>query len=244
MASLELRRKQAWIENFGVRPIANSEWMAAMMRRSPMFENIDSIPIIPPIVEDVFQPTRSRVKAKKSIGVTDDHFVVGLSASSLTDPGKGIVEFFEGLPVGAAWLERVLFVLIGDGTVRVPSGVSAHFTGRIEDSSKLSMLYGVCDLVVSASFMETFGMAVLEAQACGTPVLAFRNGGISEAVYSSEPCGLLPDRNFSALYAAIEARVNRGPETEAVRLELAGWVASRHGPESIVERQIEIYEQK
>jgi hypothetical protein len=47
-----LAKAKFWRE-FDVRPIANSEWMAAMMRRSPLFEGME-IPVVPPIVDDIF----------------------------------------------------------------------------------------------------------------------------------------------------------------------------------------------
>jgi hypothetical protein len=47
-----LAKAKFWRE-FDVRPVANSEWMAAMMRRSPLFEGME-IPVVPPIVDEVF----------------------------------------------------------------------------------------------------------------------------------------------------------------------------------------------
>ncbi len=50
-----MAKAKFWRE-FDVRPIANSEWMAAMMRRSPLFEGME-IPVVPPIVDDIFFST-------------------------------------------------------------------------------------------------------------------------------------------------------------------------------------------
>ena len=46
--------------------------------------------------------------------------------------------------------------------------------------------------------METFGMALAEAQACGTPVVAFDVGGVSDAV--SDECAeyLVPNGDFES----------------------------------------------
>ena len=44
------------------------------------------------------------------------------------------------------------------------------------------MLFSAADVFVSASLMETYGLMLVEAMSCGIPVVAFRTGGVSEAV--------------------------------------------------------------
>jgi glycosyltransferase involved in cell wall biosynthesis len=241
LAKHELRSKRRFIEYFGVTAIANSEWMAEMMRRSPIFAQLETIPVVPPIVDEVFTVLRDQNQSREALALDDDRFVVGLSASSLTDPGKGIGEFFQKLPTGAKWLNAVTFLLIGDGKVAIPPGIDARFTGRVSSSERLAELYGACDCFVSSSFMETFGMAIMEAQACGTPVVAFEAGGTPEAVFPKEPCRLIPNRNFHALHEALEACVARGRVDSPTRAELSRWVNARHGAAEIARRQIEIY---
>ncbi|GAA1343205.1 D-inositol-3-phosphate glycosyltransferase [Arthrobacter roseus] len=57
------------------------------------------------------------------------------------------------------------------------------------------------DVVVMPSFSESFGLVALEAQACGTPVLAANVGGLPQAV-SHGRTGLLVDGHDPALWAA------------------------------------------
>ena len=231
------------MSDYKIQPIANSLWMAKMMRKSPVFEEVARIPVLPPIVDSQFTIRLGRELVRKALGCPENHFLIGLSASSLTDPGKGISEFFDELPSEAHWLDQVSFLLIGDGTVEIPKGVSAHFTGRITDAERLAELYGACDLFVSPSFMESFGMAILEAQACGTPTLAFSAGGTPEAIYPSAPCQLVENRNFAALYEAIENAVCVGPVDGSVRERLSSWVRGRHSANFIAKKQIAIYEE-
>jgi glycosyltransferase involved in cell wall biosynthesis len=57
-----------------------------------------------------------------------------------------------------------------------------HFLGRLEQSD-LAALYRSCALLVATSFVnETFGMALCEAMACGTAVVASDFGGFREVV--------------------------------------------------------------
>lgn len=56
------------------------------------------------------------------------------------------------------------------------------FLGKVEQE-ELAALYRSCAMLVATSFVnETFGMALCEAMACGTPVVASRFGGFREVV--------------------------------------------------------------
>ncbi|MFN2255840.1 MAG: glycosyltransferase family 4 protein, partial [Candidatus Promineifilaceae bacterium] len=55
-----------------------------------------------------------------------------------------------------------------------------HFTGYVADQ-ELPLWYNAADALVFPSIYEGFGMPVLEAMACGTPVIAARTSSIPEA---------------------------------------------------------------
>ncbi|NUL45083.1 glycosyltransferase [Cellulosimicrobium funkei] len=53
-------------------------------------------------------------------------------------------------------------------------------------AQELAEIYRAADVVVVPSYSESFGLVALEAQACGTPVLAHRVGGLAYAVADGE----------------------------------------------------------
>ncbi|MGZ4660830.1 MAG: D-inositol-3-phosphate glycosyltransferase [Arthrobacter sp.] len=70
---------------------------------------------------------------------------------------------------------------------------------------ELAGWYRSADVVVMPSYSESFGLVALEAQACGTPVIATRVGGLSRAIFHGRT-GLLVDGHKAGDWAdALEA---------------------------------------
>ncbi|MGA9775110.1 MAG: glycosyltransferase [Candidatus Dormiibacterota bacterium] len=75
-----------------------------------------------------------------------------------------------------------------------------------QPQERLALLYCLADLVVVPSHTESFGLVALEAQACGTPVVASAVGGLREVVADGRT-GHLVDGRDPQQYAAAMARV-------------------------------------
>jgi glycosyltransferase involved in cell wall biosynthesis len=113
--------------------------------------------------------------ARFSPGPVGDHYVV---VSELM-PHKQI-----DLAVAAFTELRLPLIVVGDGPdarrLRRSAGPTIHFTGRLPDASVAEILQGARALVVTA--VEEFGIAAVESQAAGRPVIARRGGGALETI--------------------------------------------------------------
>jgi D-inositol-3-phosphate glycosyltransferase len=67
----------------------------------------------------------------------------------------------------------------------------------------LARYYAAADVFVMPSHYESFGMVVLEAMACGTPVVASRVGGLTSTVVSGQTGFLVPQGDGPAFARAI-----------------------------------------
>ncbi len=76
------------------------------------------------------------------------------------------------------------------------------FIGEIGDAEKSDLLSGAIALLVPISWPEPFGLVMIEAAACGTPVIAFDAGSVSEIVEDGVTGFIVSDEN-SAI-AALE----------------------------------------
>ena len=125
-------------------------------------------------------------------------------------------------------------VLVGDGAARAeiealmaPFGSRIRFAGAVSQEELLA-LYASADLYVWPAINEAYGMAFLEAQASGVPVVAGRTGGVP-AVVADGVAGVLTPIGDAAAFAAAVGRLLDDP-TERARLaaNTAGRIAARH----------------
>lgn len=121
-----------------------------------------------------------------------------------------------------AWLQRLVTKLGLVERVRF-AGVLAH--------QDLPGLYSAADALVLASSREGWPNVLLEALACGTPVIASRNWGTPEIVSAPEAGLLLDERTPEAIAEAVRRLARSSPERARTRHFAEGfsWDATTDG---------------
>lgn len=120
-------------------------------------------------------------------------------------------------------------VLIGDGKLveelkERAAGLPVAFLGFIDDRERLARALASSDIYVSAMAAETFGVSVIEAQACGLPIIGVAGGEMPMRVPAG--VGLLgPVADADAMAANVEA------------LWGADWQAAGRAARALVERR-------
>src|SRR5262245_32484632 len=88
-----------------------------------------------------------------------------------------------GLPLKiAAKVDRVDEAYFRAEIEPLLKGPGIEFIGEIDDRRKTRFLGEARALLFPIDWPEPFGLAMIEAMACGTPVLAFRNGAVAEVI--------------------------------------------------------------
>ncbi|MEW5733779.1 MAG: glycosyltransferase family 4 protein [Thermodesulfobacteriota bacterium] len=104
----------------------------------------------------------------------------------------------------------LLLVIAGEGDAGADLAALARsglpgrhvFLGRVPRRD-MFQIYSAADVFAFPGIRESLGMVFLEAQSCGLPVVAFRNGGIPEVVDRGKTGLLTPLGDLSAFYRAI-----------------------------------------
>jgi glycosyltransferase involved in cell wall biosynthesis len=96
--------------------------------------------------------------------------------------------------------------IVGDGPdsarLRRLAGPTVSFAGRVSDDRVVELLASCRALVVTAT--EEFGIAAVEAQASGRPVIALADGGVCETVEGGRTGAFFARSDPAALAAAVE----------------------------------------
>ncbi len=123
-------------------------------------------------------------------------------------PRKGLNYLVEAARTVLEELPRTSFVIVGKGPLRKQLDAtleklnlcgSFRFLDEVDDAT-LPTMYNCADVFVMPSIQEGQGIALLEAQASGKPVVAFNVTGVAEAV-SNGKSGFLVERGDSEILA-------------------------------------------
>jgi len=143
--------------------------------------------VYPPVAVDRFSP--------RPVG---EHYV----ALSELMPHKRV-----DVAVAAFNRLRLPLVVIGDGPdarrLQRMAGPTVRFAGRVRDEQVPELLGSARALVVPAA--EEFGIAAVEAQAAGRPVIGLRAGGLLETVLEGRTGTLFEGEDADALAEAVRA---------------------------------------
>lgn len=179
LASAMLERMRVWdlANTAGVTAFATlSKYIAERIQRA---YGRSSTVIYPPVDTEYFTPD-SAVK-REEFYVTASRFVPYKRIDMIASAFRQVAD-------------RKL-VIIGDGPdeakVRAAAAPNVELLGRLSQSDVRDYLRRAKAFVFAAE--EDFGIAPVEAQACGTPVIAFGRGGVTETVCgleSSAPTGV------------------------------------------------------
>jgi len=153
-------------------------------------------------------------------------------------PDKGTVEAIDaaercGIPLVIAGIvqdQRYFEELVAP---RLDGG-RVSFVGPVGPAERLELLGGADALLHLIRFDEPFGYSVVEAMACGTPVVAFRRGSMSELI-ADGTTGFLVDDVDGAVAAV-------GRASALDRSAIRARAVARFGRERMVDAYMDAYE--
>ena len=118
-------------------------------------------------------------------------------------------------------------------------GDQVIYVGSADPTRRDELLGGALALLHPIAFDEPFGLSVVEAMACGTPVIAFERGSMREVIADGETGFLV--RTVGEAVAAVGADGSEGPLAEIDRRACRAHVERHFGVETMVDGYLDVY---
>lgn len=183
------------------------------------------ITVVYPGVEARFQPLydpTATARVRQRYGLGDAPFVLGVGTLEPRKNWPGLIRAWNHLREssdlahrlvlagGRGWLFEEIFAAAAASQHRA----DIVFTGFVDDAD-LPALYAAADVFAFPSRYEGFGIPVLEAMACGVPVVCSDNSSLPEA--AADAALLVPADDDDALTNALQRLIEDMPLRETLR---------------------------
>ncbi|MDB5116860.1 MAG: glycosyl transferase group 1 [Mucilaginibacter sp.] len=163
-----------------------SKWLAGVAKQSSLIKDLRIEAIPNPIDVAVFSP-QDKTAARNKRGIDPTAKIILFGAANINDKRKGLTYLVDALNIlkndypQTVYIEVVIFGKNKHFDVsQLPFPV--HELNLITSQQELAEIYSLADVFVTTALEDNLPNTVMEALACGTPVVAFNTGGIPEMV--------------------------------------------------------------
>jgi len=182
--------------------------------RQETFRNFDvqkEIAVIPNFVDLKRFRRQNKDHFKKAICPNGEKLMVHISNFRPVKRASDVVEVFSRLRKEGHCLK---LLLVGDGPDRLPTEARARELGVFGDvrflgkQEPIEEILSIADVFLMPSGSETFGLAALEAMACGVPVVSSNIGGLPELNIHGETGFLCDLGDIEGMKEAVKTIIN------------------------------------
>lgn len=238
------QRKAEIYRNCSVHVVTPCQWLMDKVNQSMLKPAIKSAMVIPNGVDlRVFHPVE-KSKARKDLGLPEDVKVLLFTANGIRKniwkDYRTLRSTLENISKSGA---KVLCIALGEkASPEYIGNIEIRFVAYQRDPEKVARYYQAADVYVHPARADTFPSTVLEALACGTPVVASAVGGIPEQVMDGKTGYLVPPGNSQMM----AERINSLLADEKIREEMGKLAAQdsecRFGMQRMINDYLSLYE--
>ena len=181
--------------------ITPSKWLAHLVKQSFLKEYPVEVHYNK-IDKTIFKPTPSDFRQR--YGLENKKIVLGVA--NIWDERKGLKDFYK---LAQMLDDSYAIVLVGLSNKQI-ADLPKNIKGitRTNSSQELAAIYTAADAFVNPSKEETFGMTAVEAEACGTKSVVYKDTACEEIANSNG--SLVVEQDVKAIYTAITGKIFGG----------------------------------
>jgi glycosyltransferase involved in cell wall biosynthesis len=213
--------------------------MAEQVRRSSLLGRFDCSVIPNGVDLEDFEPIRPAV-AREALGIPSGQQVLAFVADKLSSAWKGFRLLLDALDVLKA-RQNLFLLVVGQPDTLPPLDLPFLQVGHVQSVVFLRQVYSAADVFVIPSVEDNQPNTVLEAMACGTPVVGFKVGGIPEMIEDGQTGLLAPRGNVQELARAISFLLDHERERSAMAKQARKRVEEQFSRDGQVEKYLALY---
>lgn len=176
------RKKKTFKEVNDLTIVGLSRWLGACAEKSSLLKDRRTEILPNGIDVNIFKPV-DKITARKMLNLPLNKKMVLFGAMNpQANPVKGYKHLVAALH--HVRNEHLNFLIFGTSYPQKHLGLKyeAHYLGKFADDLSLAVVYSAADVVVVPSVQENLSNVIMEALACGTPVVAFNIGGNGDMI--------------------------------------------------------------
>ncbi|UZE93504.1 MAG: glycosyltransferase [Candidatus Nealsonbacteria bacterium] len=233
------KKKECFTKGWSPVVVCPSWWLADRVKES--YLNKYRVEVIPNGVDTgIFKP-KDRVKIQERLKISPSKKIILFVAADLREERKGTEYFFEALKYVKT--KDCLVLTVGKKinlNQKTKENIEIKQLGYMSDNNLISDIYNTSDIFCTTSLQDNFPTTILEAMACGIPIIGFKTGGIPEQV--SEDCGILIEsRNVEELAEGIDELLSNNEKRNKFSLNCRRRVLENYSIEKFKEQYINLY---
>jgi len=208
--NFQIKKHNAQKGNFKI--LAGTEWTKKQARESLIYQNQEPVFNISSVVDTEIFNRLQRPIAKEIFNLASDKFYILAGSENTKDERKGYAYFVEAInlfweklsPQDRNKVEIVSVTRFLNEDAHSKIKFNKKYIPYIKDERLLSFLYQAADVYVNCSVEDSGPSMLIEAAACGTPVVSFDMGAAREFVLPGKTGWVVKNKDVQSLAESLE----------------------------------------